>query len=61
MKSIIAVVVIVSIINWIRWKVCSAVLAAWISENNYAPPERDDITRLIKWVVRKRIQDFIGH
>ena len=60
MKIFAVIVLIVLMINCVRWKVCSAVFAAWIAENNYAQPTRDDITRLIKWVVRKRIQDFTG-
>lgn len=61
MKICMFIALIISTINWIMWRICSAVLAAWISENEYAPPSNDDYIRLIKWVVRKRFESFKRH
>lgn len=42
-----------SLIRLWNWKLSATVLAAWIAENNYAPPEKNDCERLKSWVVHK--------
>lgn len=51
-----AVLIIISIflaITAIRYYISALILSAWMTENNYAPPEKKDIDRLAKWVVQK--------
>ena len=39
--------------KWFKWWLAAAVLAAWITEKNYALPEKHDSKRLAKWVAQK--------
>ena len=56
-----ALFLIAFLIGYIKWKLCAAVFAAWISENGYASPTNEDIKRLIKWVVHMRVKDVMNH
>ena len=41
------------IYKWFTWWLASAVLSAWIVENDYALPQKADRDRLAKWAVQK--------
>lgn len=46
--------------KWLRWWLAATVLAAWMSEKNYAPPTEKDCVRLSKWVMRNVSKDLTG-
>ncbi len=56
MKIILIIMLILMLMGYIRWRVTSDVLTAWIAENDGCEtPTKEDIARLTKWVIRKRL------
>lgn len=56
MKIAILILLVISVIavkKAFKYYISSLVLSAWIAENEYAPPEDEDIQRLSSWVVQK--------
>lgn len=53
MKVVIVVLFCFSIYKWFSWWLAATVLASWMAEKNYAPPETKDRERLAKWAVHK--------
>ena len=39
-----------------KYYFAATILAAWLVENNYAPPKEKDIGRLLKWAVQKKFK-----
>ena len=39
-----------------KYYVASLVLSAWIVENNFTPPTKEDSQRLAKWVAQKMFE-----
>lgn len=50
---ILALVTAFAIHKAYKYYIISLVLAAWMAENEYAPPEKEDVKRLAAWAVQK--------
>lgn len=50
---ILSVVLGIAVSRWLVWKLKATVLAAWMAEKNYAPPEKNDCERLKSWIIHK--------
>lgn len=53
MRLILMILFLFIIYKWFTWWLASAVLSAWIVENDYALPQKADRDRLAKWAVQK--------
>lgn len=56
MKTLILILLVITAIaikEACKYYINAHILAAWIAENEYAPPESEDIQRLSAWVVQK--------
>ena len=56
MKAAILILLVIAVIavkEAFKYYINAHILAAWIAENEYAPPEEEDIQRLSTWVVQK--------
>ena len=53
MEITLVIVIAILVRFYFKWKLTAHVLAAWIAENNYTPPDDDDCNRLKEWVVHK--------
>lgn len=51
--AILIILLAFCIFTAIKYYISSLILSAWIAEKNYAPPEKEDMDRLAKWVVQK--------
>lgn len=50
---ILLVIAVIAIKKACKYYINAHILAAWIAENEYAPPEAEDIQRLSSWVVQR--------
>ena len=50
---ILALVTVFAIHKACKYYINSLILAAWMAENEYAPPKNEDVKRLAAWVVQK--------
>lgn len=50
---ILAIGLIISIYEAIKYRMTLTVLTAWCAENNYEIPKDSDIERITKWVAKK--------
>ena len=56
MKLILILLLCFSFYKWFSWWLASMVLASWMAEKNYAPPQKKDRDRLAKWAVQKKFK-----
>lgn len=46
-------IVCVAIYKWFKWRYTAAMLAAWMAENKYLPPDEKEMKRLSVQVAKK--------
>lgn len=50
---ILMIIAVVAICKACKYYINSLILAAWMAENEYAPPEDEDVKRLSSWVAQR--------
>lgn len=51
--AILIILLVATTFGWLKYKLSSTILSAWIVEKNYKYPEKSDIKRITEWVIKK--------
>ena len=57
MKIIFIFIFIILLTLYIKWKLAATVLSAWLVENDLKEPTHEDIERITKWIVQKKLNN----
>lgn len=59
-EGIVLIIAVISIVQWIKWKIITQALIYYNEKNQYKHPEKTEMEECIGFVVRNTIKDLIG-
>lgn len=59
-EAIILAIAVISIVQWIKWKVAAQALIYYNEKNQYKHPGKTEMGECIDFVVENTIKDLIG-
>ena len=59
-EAIILTILMISIVQWIKWKITAQALIYYNEKNQYKPPGKTEMGECIGFVVENTIKDLIG-
>lgn len=59
-EGIVLIIAVISIVQWIKWKITTQALIYYNEKNQYKHPEKTEMEEYIGFVVRNTIKDLIG-
>ena len=59
-EGIVLIIAVISIVQWIKWKITTQALIYYNEKNQYKHPAKPEMEECIGFVVRNTIKDLIG-
>ena len=60
MKGFITIIILISVCNWIKWRVATLALIYYNEKNQYKHPNKEEMRVCINFVVRNLLKDLTG-
>lgn len=60
MKVFITIIILISVCNWIKWRVATLALIYYNEKNQYKHPNKEEMRVCINFVVRNLLKDLTG-
>lgn len=61
MKIIAVIIILISVFNWIKWRVATLALIYYNEKKHYEHPNKKEMQACTNFVVRNLLRDLTGH